>query len=218
MAESLICSPCYIGRPAFIPGAGSVLPQEALTRSRETAGGTFFRSKLTVPGDADFQGVICNDISLEVVLTGNSGGNDNFDLVVYFKDVEVERYSISQDDTCPTAGTGTAINSLRSQTASSLYISMPARGSDAQDIGGMDSDCLTAFVKSNMIGGNGPGELDVPSIRTGPDRTIVFVSTKENASGTPASSKTLIQWDYDNLQFIAYVIDADCALLANRCP
>ena len=242
----LDCSPCFTGRPDFIPGADSILPQEALRRSRKFAGGTFFRSKLTVPGDTDFQGDLCNDISLEVILTGNDGGNDNFDLVVYAEttvaittvdtttiladtdtitadlrdnvDVEVERYSVSQDDTCPISGTGTAINSLRSQTASSLYISMPSRGSDAQDAGGMDSDCLAAFGKTDMTGGKGPAAAQLPTIRTGPDRTIVFVTSKENASGTPTTSKTLIQWDFDDLQFIAYVLDADCAIPANRCP
>ncbi len=222
MAETLICEPCFDGRPDYDPNLGTaILPLETLARSRKTSGGTFFRSKLTVPGDTDFQGVLCNDISLEVVLTGNSGGNDNFDLVVYFEDIEVERYSVVQDDTCPVMGTGTAINSLRAQTASSIYISMPVRGTDAQDAGGMDSMCLTAFAKSNMSGGDGPGEADVPLIRTGPDRAIVFISSRENSAGTPfapGAGSNLIQWDFDALQFIAYVIDADCALPDNRCP
>ncbi len=243
MADVLDCAPCFTGRPTIIPGAGSILPQEPLRRSRKFAGGTFFRSKLTVPGNADFQGDLCNDISLEVILTGNSGGNDNFDLVVYIAnvntitadtitstaddntitadsddvDVEVERYSVTQSETCNIFEPSNTIADLRTQTATSLYISMPARGSDAQD-SGIDNDCLSAFIKSNMAGGTGPGAAQLPTIRTGPDRSIVFVTSTENASGTPTTSKTLIQWDFDNLQFIAYILDADCALPENRCP
>ena len=92
MLDVLDCSPCYEGRPDFIPGPDSILPQEALTRSRLVAGGTFFRSKLAVPGDSDFQGDICNSIAVSVISAGTA-----FDLIVYFEDVEVERYSTTQD-------------------------------------------------------------------------------------------------------------------------
>ena len=100
---------------------------------------------------------------------------------------------------------------------------MPPRGSDEQDedvlmMPPTDDPCLSFFTKTNMTGGAGPGEADVPSIRTGPDRTIVFVDTKENGNGTPVNSKTLIQWNYEILQWVAYVLDADCALPADRCP
>ncbi len=209
----LDCSPCYDGRPDTIPGAGSVLPQESLARSRLFAGGTFFRSKFAVTGDSDFQGKICNSISLSIVSAGSK-----FDLIIYFEDVEVERYSTTQDTSCPEDGKNVAIRALRSLIAFSAYISMPSRGSDAQDFGGMDNSCLSPFTKTNMSGGGGPGESDITSIRTGSNRTIAFVSTKENSNGTSVSSKTMIQWNYDTVQWVAYILDADCAIPENRCP
>lgn len=216
--EVLDCAPCYDGRPDIDPGAASALPQEALARSRLFAGGTFFRSKYAVPGDSDFQGVICNSISLQVVAVGT-----DWDLIVYFKDVEVERYSTTQSMTCSIEEPSSAISALRTLTAASSYISMPSRGSDEQDEDVMmmppsDDVCLSFFTKTNMSGGVGPGEADVSSIRTGPDRTIAFINTKENANGTPVDSKTLIQWNYDIDQWVSYALDQDCAIPENRCP
>ena len=213
MTVVLDCSPCYEGRPNFIPGPDSILPQEDLTRSRLFAGGTFFRSKLTVIGDSDFQGSICNSIALSIVSAGSV-----FNLIVYFEDVEVERYNTTQDLSCPTSGSDVAIPDLRSQLTSSIYISMPSRGTDELDSSGMDSPCLSSFSKTNMTGGVGPSENEVESIRTGSDRTIAFISTKENSNGTPVVSKTMIQWNYDTLQWIAYILDSDCAIPENRCP
>lgn len=213
MTEVLDCSPCYEGEPAIIPGAPSVLPIEELARSRLFAGGTFFRSKLTVPGDSDFQGTICNSIALSVVSAGTA-----FDLIVYFDNVEVERYSTTQSLTCSMISPSGAIADLRSKTASSIYISMPARGTDEEDALGVDDFCLSFFAKTSMSGGVGPSENDVSSIRTGQERTIAYISTQENANGKPVSSKSLIQWNYDTLQWIAYVLDADCALPDDHCP
>ena len=217
MAETLDCSPCYTGRPDYNPNLGTaVLPLETLARSRLFAGATFFRSKLAVPGDSDFQGAICNSISIAVIQAGAA-----MDLVIYFEDIEVERYATTQDVTCPTLGGGVAIPALRSATSSSQYISMPTRDTDTNDPGGVDGACLTPFAKTAMTGGDGPGEAEVAAIRTGPDRTIAFISSKENANGVtsqPGAGSNLIQWNYDTLQWIAYVIDADCALPANRCP
>jgi len=218
MTEVLDCSPCYEGAPDIVPGAPSALPQESLARSRLFAGGTFFRSKYAVPGDSDFQGVICNSIALQVVAIGT-----DWDLIVFFQDVEVERYSTTQALNCSVMLPSSAISDLRTQTAASSYISMPPRGSDEQDedvlmMPPTDDPCLSFFTKTNMTGGVGPGEADVTTIRTGPDRTIAFINTKENANGTPVSSRTLIQWNYDISQWVSYALDADCAIPENRCP
>jgi len=218
MADVLNCAPCYEGRPGIEPGNPSALPQEALSRSRLFAGGTFFRSKYAVSGDSDFQGSICNSIALSVVAVGT-----DWDLIVYFEDVEVERYSTTQDMNCSIELPSSAISELRTLTATSQYITMPSRGSDEQDEEVMmlpptDDACLSFFAKTSMTGGSGPGESNLTSIRTGPERTIVFVDTKENANGTPVDSKTLIQWNYDISQWVSYVLDADCAIPSERCP
>jgi hypothetical protein len=95
---------------------------------------------------------------------------------------------------------------------------MPTRDTDINDPGGADSPCVSAFAKASMTGGVGPSEADVPSIRTGPDRTLAFISTKENSVGTIVDALSLQQWDFDALEWIAYIQDADCALPENRCP
>ena len=219
MSDVLDCSPCYEGRPETEPGAPSaLLITEASSRSRLFAGGTFFRSKLTVSGSSDFQGSLCNDISLSVV----SAGTD-FDLIVYFEGAEVERYSTTQSLSCSMVMPSSAIDELRTQTATSLYISMPARGTDEQDEDVMmlpptDDPCLSFFSLTAMSGGAGPSEADVAAIRTGPERTIAYVEEIENGNGALISSRTLSQWNFDTLQWVAYVLDADCALPADRCP
>ena len=95
---------------------------------------------------------------------------------------------------------------------------MPARDTDINDPSGVDDACLSAFTTASMSGGSGPSEADVSTIRTGPDRTIAFIKTKENSIGDIIDSNSLQQWDYDALQWIAYIQDADCALPENRCP
>jgi hypothetical protein len=214
MADTLDCSPCYEGRPDYDPNLGTaILPIYNARRSRLFTGGTYFRSKLNYAGDSDFQGSICNDIELEVTVDGTI-----VTLRIYFQNALVESYTTSQPIDCPISGSGAAIGSLRSQTSGSSYISMPARDTDPNDPGGADSACISASTRSSMSGGSGPSEADVPSIRTGPDRTLAFIRTKENSAGTVVDSNSLQQWDFDALQWIAYIQDADCALPENRCP
>jgi len=216
MADTLNCSPCYDGRPDYDPNQGTaILPQETLSRSRLFEGGTFFRSKLKAAGSNDFQGSLCNEIALQIIVDFTS-----VVLEVYFEDALVESYTTSQPINCPITPS-TAIASLRSQTSTSKYISMPIRDTDVNDPMGIDDACITPFDKINMSGGAGPSEADVPSIRTGPERTIVYISAKENANGDlfePSAGNNLQQWDFDALQWIDYVIDSDCALPENRCP
>jgi len=170
-------------------------------------GGTFFRSKLVQPGDPDFQGSICNTIQLDISSDAASP-TETFTLTISFEGTIVETYQVTQPSNCSIMGGG-QIGTLRSNIAGSQYISMPTRGTDAQDIAGMDSDCLTTF-SGLMSGGTGPGENDVASIRTGPDRTIVYVNSKENSNGAPTASSDLIQWNYDTLSWVPFVTDGDC--------
>ena len=235
MADSLNCSPCYEGRPDYDPNGGTaILPIENITRSRLFAGGTFFRSKLNYGGDNDFQGSICNEIELQVSIVSTT-----VTLNVYFEDELVESYTTSQGVDCGSVGPGdggeiityNAIGKLRSLTSSSKYITMPARGTDEEDpsvrLGpgetGAPADalCIDSFGRTNMKGGSGPGANNLTSIRTGPDRTIVFIRTKENANGEiiePGAGNNLQQWDYDAEAWIPFIQDADCALPADRCP
>lgn len=234
MAETLNCEPCYDGRPDYDPSLGTaILPKFDLSRSRLFAGGTFFRSKL---GPGDTQSGETNNIALEVVNTAL----DEMTLYVYYNNIEVESYAVFQDDECtaggdppppPAVGINVGIPSLRTATASSAYITMPARTTDAQDpcelvlfvlVCPSDAACLSVFAKTNMTGGDGlPLEAEVPAIRTGPDRTFVFIDSKEDANGfigDPGPGENLNQWNFDTSEWTSYVIDADCALPDNRCP
>jgi hypothetical protein len=221
------CSPCYDGRPEFEPSAvGSVMPQQILARSRLFNGGTLFRSNLLINGNEQ-QGIDCNSIALEVI----SIDSENFALIVYYNDVEVERYTVFQDADCgdpgaggdmpPPIGVGIAIPQLRIDTANSGYISMPTRGTDEQDatppgpqpIVPSDDGCLSTFSKTPMSGASGLSAAEIPSIRTGPDRTLVYISSKEDANGeqiVPLAGDNIVQYNYDTVLWIPYVPDADC--------
>lgn len=232
MAEILNCSPCYEGRPDYDPTGGTaVLPITNAKRSRLFAGGTFFRSKLDISGDPDFQGTICNDIEVEITIVTTT-----VTLNVYFQNELVESYSTFQGLDCGQTAPGPdggiisygAIGKLRSLTSTSKYISMPARGTDEQDpvrragrgetVTPSDSNCAESLVKTNLSGASGPSSSNLSSIRTGPDRTIVFIRTKENSNGKIVEVNSLQQYDYDAEQWIPYIQDADCAIPSERCP
>jgi hypothetical protein len=229
---ALDCSPCFDGRPDYNPAEGTaLLPIYNLARSRLFDGGTFFRSKL---GPGDTQGIEDNDIALAVENTAI----DEMTLIVYYLDVEVERYAVFQVDNCtppgippPPAGIGTGVGipALRAATASSEYISMPPRATDAQDpcvlvmmieVCPEDDPCLSTFAKTNMTGGSGPTEASVPSIRTGPDRTFIFIDSKEDDNGTPfdpGPGQNLNQWNFDITEWVAFVIDQACRPSGTDC-
>lgn len=230
MADTLDCSPCYEGRPDYDPTGGTaILPIYNARRSRLFAAGTFFRSRLNIAGDPDFQGSICNDIAIQVTIVLTT-----VTLNVYFQNELVETFVTSQPLNCgETVGGGEgggtligtpAFTSLRSQlAANSKYVIMPARGSDEQDpdVGEFppsDDTCISETAITNLSGAAGPPTSNLSSIRTGPDRTLAFILTEENSNGKVFEARVLQQWDYDAEQWIPYVQDADCALPEDRCP
>ena len=234
MADTLDCRPCYDGRPDYDPAGGSaVLPIENSRRARLFGAGTFFRSKLNIGGDPDFQGSVCNDIAVEVVIQAQQDPTDDYIvfLYVYFQNERVETFTAAQPWNCgATVGmeivTTQAFRSLRQQLdTSSNYLTMPPRGTDIDDRpSGMeiisDATCVTGLRKTNLSGGSGPGTSDstLSAIRTGPQRTLAFIQTKEDSDGDIFEPREIIQFDYDARAWIPYVQDGDCALPENRCP
>ena len=219
----LDCTPCYEGRPDYDPAGGTaVLPQETLSRSRLNIGGTFFRSNLLINGN-ELQGPECNQIALEVLFINQTEDfpiTRTHDLIVYYQNTEVERYPVSEELVVGGEGggwTGGWSTIRATVNSTSQYISMPGRGSDAQDpdVGGFppsDGDVSDAS-KTNMGGGSGPNTNNLSSIRTGPQRTIVFISEKEDGNGNPfepGAGNNLIEYNYDTNIWQPYVIDADC--------
>jgi len=197
-----------------------------------TADQTFFkivsiyaRSKLVYGGESDVQGQICNSIALQIISVDNTvppnGIIDQYDLVVFFFGVEVERYVTTlQPENCgdlilPDGGLvsdGGAIADLRTQVnASSDYISMPIRGTDVND-NGADPICLADEGPTFLAGAAGPLEAQLAAVRTGPQRSFLFTSSKENALGVlvfPGSDR-MTQWDFDIEFWVPYAPNADC--------
>jgi len=201
--------------------------------------GLFARSKLNLGGFDDAQGQICNLLSMQIVAIDNSvppdGIIDQFDLVVFFQGVEVERYATTlqtedcgnivpgpPDDGEPNMviGDSGALEDLRTQVnGSSNYITMPVRGTDVNDQG-IDPNCLEAEGPTFLEGAIGPTAADVPAIRTGPERSLLYTNSKEidefGNLGWPTSDN-MIQWNFDTELWVPYGPNADCRLEGTTC-
>ncbi len=215
------CQPSYVYRPTVRPiPAQSVAAVDVEHRSRLFIGGTFFRSIN--------QGVDENDISLEVILTPAGLNTDDIELKVRVLGVVQETFMASQTFVVMSGTYTGGISSLRSvvgsgsPTNNSSYIEMYPRGiyplGDFFDISGADaaSNGISAFTDTAMTGGDGPpSNATLPyldSIFTGPERTIVMLSTHENDLGfsvLPPPSKRIRQ--YDGTNFISYCNDVQGA-------
>ena len=191
------CSPSYSYRPTFVAGTSPcVAPGYPEHRARVTVAGLFFRSKEFGPDQ--------NDISVEIPTTGINSGK----FVVYVAGSVVETYA-------PTLGVG-GIASLRSLITANTnsVIEMPALNYDIYDTRSEENDTagdplavppttdggLIAFTQTHLFGGaGGPiSPAGLASIRTGPERSIVIITTTEDATGAtvdvPLSRKTR-QWN-----------------------
>lgn len=196
--------------------------------------GLFARSKLSFGGATDFQGLLCNSLALRIESVDNSvppnGIIDQYDMIVLFQGAEVERYvtTLQPADCGDLSGgmepviitDGGAIEDLRTQVnASSNYITMPVRGTDVNDQG-VDPTCLEDSGPTLLEGAIGPTAVDVPAVRTGPQRSILFTSSKEidneGNTGWPTSDN-MIQWDFDNEYWIPYGPNTDCRVAGTDC-
>lgn len=189
------CEPAYTYRPTFTPSnVKCVAPGFAEHRSRLTENQAFFRSK--------DQGPSTNNIELEI-----TGGHLN----VYFDNVLVEQYTAF-------VGAG-GIASLRSAVAGSKYIEMPVFGYDIFDFRSTEDDVtigLTAFARTHMKGGSGAptDATGLAGIRTGPDRSIVIITTTEAADGSPVTPP----YDHHVRQWNGYAWVSYSNLVPGACP
>lgn len=192
--------------------------------------GLFARSKLALGGFSDFQGQLCNQLSIQIVSVAPTGIVEQYDMVVFFEGAEVERYTTTlQPDNCGeviggmmpiTIGDGGAIDDLRTQVnASSNYISMPVRGVDVNDQG-VDPTCLEDEGPTFLEGATGPTAANVPAVRTGPERSLLFTNSKEIDNegnlGWP-SSDNMVQWNFDTEYWVPYGPNADCRVEGTTC-
>ena len=78
---------------------------------------------------------------------------------------------------------------------------MYERGLDIEfDAAGVDALCLSTFPVTNMTGGEGgpTSSAGLSSIRTGPERSVIRISTEEALDGTPVDppqSRRVQQWN-----------------------
>lgn len=193
------CEPLYPYRPSFTASSSPcTAPGYPEHRARAIVAGLFFRSKGFGPER--------NLISIELPTSGQYAGK----VLVRVEDEIVETYT-------PTTGVG-GIASLRSLITSntSSIIEMPTLRYDIYDTRTEENDLagdplavpptvdggLVAFSRTYLIGGEGgpTSAAGLASIRTGPERTIVIITTTEDDHGTtidvPLSRKTR-QWNGD---------------------
>ena len=84
----------------------------------------------------------------------------------------------------------------------------------------MDPTCLEDEGPTFLEGATGPTASNVPAIRTGPERSILFTNSKEIDNegniGWP-SSDNMIQWNFDTEYWIPYGPNADCRVEGTTC-
>jgi len=217
------CQPSYVYRPTDRPiPSQSVAAVDDEHRSRLFIGGTFFRS-------ID-QGIDENDISLEVILTPVGGMTDDITLNVRVLGVIQETFLTSQTFNVGPGTYSGGISALRGVVGDGVtvipsdsdIIEMYPRGiypaGDFFDVSGSDAadNGLGAFADTSMVGGSGPPSVPpqvfLDSIFTGPERTIVILSSTEDSLGAsifPPPSKRIRQ--YDGINFISYCNDVQGA-------
>lgn len=196
------CAPTYTYRPTFVPsGVDCTLPTYNRHRARTTAGGTYFRSKE--------QSSSWNDITIKVELIGAEHV-----LTVMHPDYTTETFSVEQVAslidplTLPCSPGIAELRTLVNRpvtgipaTSGSAMIEMPERGADIEfDAAGVDALCLSEFTTVNLSGGEGgpTSAAALAGIRTGPERSVIRISTEEAYDGTPVDppqARRVQQWN-----------------------
>ena len=96
---------------------------------------------------------------------------------------------------------------------------MPIRGTDVNDKG-VDPTCLDDEGPTLLEGAIGPTAANVPAIRTGPDRSLLFTNSKEiddaGNLGWPGS-ENMIQWNFDTEFWVPYGQNEDCRPAGTNC-
>lgn len=95
---------------------------------------------------------------------------------------------------------GSGVLSMRGIiNGTSTLITIPNRGTDPEDILGIDPDQLSNFsiTLSGGMGGPTDGSI-IESIRTGPDATLIAIKSSEDDNGNvvnPPQSRRVQKWD-----------------------
>ena len=195
------CAPSYTYRPTFTPSSTDcVLAVYNKHRARAFAGGTYFRS---IEQSSNW-----NDIAIKVEIV-----DGKHVLTITHPDFTTETFSITQvpnivDPLQPCVPGIAELRALVNRpitndplTSGSRLIEMPERGDDIEfDPAGEDALCLSTFPTTHLTGGeSGPtSSAGLSSLRTGPERSIIAIATKEAMDGTPITpprSERLQQWN-----------------------
>lgn len=191
------CQPSYSYRPTFTPSDKKCsAPKYIEQRARAE---TIFEAAM-IPGDPETTGIFIrsrsfgfdmNNISVECkpypLIT------DPLHFIVYYNNVIVETYS---------ATTYSSITLLRNalDTNKSLVELTPILVDIKDDKRIVESTSMFAFDMRNLRGGSGPPTTApaLASIRTGPERSIIVITTTEDNEGnptTPPAYKRVQQWN-----------------------
>jgi hypothetical protein len=212
------CEPSYTYRPTFSSGSTPcAAPAYTTTRSRvtvtpppQTVGPQplFFRSK--------HQNAEANNIAVEMI----NGPGSTIQLNVVYNGAIVKSYGGLIEGT---VGQITILRNMIEVSDPNNYIEMPPVGFDILDLRGVETDGdniteagISTFPRTPLTGGQGaPTDANViPTIRTGPERTLFIVSTEEDITGAPTSppaSRRVQQWN--GHAWISY-----CNNVAGSCP
>lgn len=204
----LICPPGW--EPDFTAGATQCTLQSGnVTRSRITAGGTFFRSVETA-GSATVNNIV---LSCTITLTGTVGDIDTYDVIFNYTDpLGVSQTPITVEQKIDTGAPGgvtlSGIDELRTALSGNSIVTMPLNDTPEPWVAATDdADFLSAFGGSpevNMTGGVG---LPIYSsgIRTGPTYALFHIDNADTAeNGDNVTVNEISEWDGINNQWISH--------------
>ena len=164
----------------------SFCPSHDITFARGFGGGTYFRSKSR---GAEYNGIKIIGVqnSASVTLTVEFGG-------------KIETYSAIQSLPTAAGANGSSgspgvngILGIREQVNKlSNLITMPARGNDTADSGGVDAEFMTSF-STYLSGGDGL-PLSALHVDTGEKFTYVHNNYEENDFGIRTVANKIYEW------------------------
>lgn len=196
--------PTYAYMPPFQDVTQCDMGVSPETRATLFAGGTFFRSiGLSYPAN-----------SIQISIAANAG---NWILTVvqtltsvtetYTTPVSVIVPPITPPDggTPPAPVPDPAYDLFRAQLlAQSTLITMPVRGFDIRDAGGIDDVEMTAFIAINMTGGSGLPNGPELGFYTGPYRSMWRTSLSERNSPDGELLQDHITYEWDGVEWTPY--------------
>lgn len=155
-----------------------------------------------------------NDISVAVLLGGEivvgNSTRQPITIMVYVNDVLQETFSTHQEKSNSVLNTENDhfnktgfVNIRTAVNGHSTIIEMTPRSYDVEDVVNIDPNNVVGFDKTHLQGASGGPSDDslISTIRTGPDSTLIGLTSTENDVGgnvAPPSNDRIKKWDGSN--------------------